>query len=118
MRDPSLTLHDRSDEWSAIAVLGRRVDEVLSELGVYGPSGDCREVAPITRTADDPETAWLLCGDGYALALTPAASAARLWRRIARVGRRWDMCAVGHEALARYRTHARYRTLADAGARG
>ncbi len=107
MRDPTLTLRDRSDDWSAIAVLGRRVDEVLAALGVYGPSGDCRAVAPITRTADDAETAWLLCGDGYALALTPSASAATLWRRIAAVGRRWGMCAVGHEALARYRTFAR-----------
>ena len=107
MRDPSLTLRDRSDDWSAIAVLGGHVDEVLSELGVYGPSGDCRAVRPITRTDGDPDTAWLLCGDGYALALTPSASAATLWRRIAVVGRSWGMCAVGHEALVRYRTLAR-----------
>jgi hypothetical protein len=107
MRDPSLALRDRSDDWSAIAVLGRRVDEVLSKLGVYGPSGDCRAVAPITRTRDDPDTAWLLCGDGHALALTPSASAAILWRRIAAAGRGWGMCAVGHEALARYRALAR-----------
>jgi glycine cleavage system aminomethyltransferase T len=107
MRDPSLTLRDRSNDWSAIAVLGRHVDDVLAALGVYGRSGDCRAVAPITRIEDDPETTWLLCGDRYALALTPSASAAALWRRIAAAGRRWGMCAVGHEALARYRALAR-----------
>jgi glycine cleavage system aminomethyltransferase T len=107
MRDPSLTLQDRTDDWSAIAVLGRRAGEVLSELGVYGPSGDPRSVSPITRTGDDPDTAWLLCSDDYALALTPSASAAALWRRIGVAGRSWGMCAVGHEALGRYRTLAR-----------
>ena len=104
MRDPSLTLHDRTDDWSAIAVLGRRAGDVLRELGVYGRDGDPRSVSPITRTEDDPDTTWLLCREDYALALTPAARAAALWRTIAAAGRRWDMCAVGHEALARYRT--------------
>jgi glycine cleavage system aminomethyltransferase T len=106
MRDPSLTLMDRSDDWSAIAVVGRRTTEVLRELGVYGPSGDPRAVAPITRAGDDPLTCWLLCGDDYALALAPSTSAAALWRRTVAAGRRWAMCAVGHEALARYRTLA------------
>jgi glycine cleavage system aminomethyltransferase T len=103
MREPSLTLHDRSEDWSAIAVLGRRSGEVLRELGVYGRSGDCRAVRPITRAEDDPDTVWLLCGAHDALALTPSPSAAALWRRIAMAGRRWRMCAVGHEALVRYR---------------
>lgn len=107
MRDPSLTLRDRTEEWSAIAVLGRHVDEVLSELGVYGRNGDPRSVAPITQTGDRGELTWLLCGSDYALALTPAASAAALWRAIATAGRGWGMCAVGHEALVRYRALAR-----------
>jgi glycine cleavage system aminomethyltransferase T len=110
MRDPSLTLRDRSDDWTAIAVVGRRTEEVLRELGVYGPSGDPRAVAPITRTADDPLTCWLLCGEDYALALSPSASAADLWRRTVAAGRGWAMCAVGHDALARYRTLARTAT--------
>jgi glycine cleavage system aminomethyltransferase T len=107
MRDPSLTLSDRTEAWSAIAVLGRRTDEVLSALGVYGRGGDPRSVAPVTRTPDDPDTTWLLCGGDYALALTPSPSAVALWRRIAAAGRSWGMCAVGHEALGRYRTHTR-----------
>ena len=107
MREPSLALHDRTEAWSAIAVLGRRVDELLCELGVYGRDGDPRSVPPITQTGGDPGTTWLLCGEDYALALTPAASAAPLWRRITTAGRRWGICAVGHDALVRYRTLAR-----------
>lgn len=107
MRDPSLTLRDRTEEWSAIAVLGRHVDEVLSELGVYGRDRDPRAVAPITPTGGRCEATWLLCGADYALALTPSASAAALWRAITAAGRKWGMCAVGHEALVRYRTLAR-----------
>jgi hypothetical protein len=37
------------------------------------------------------------------LAITPRASAPALWRRITRTGRQWQICAVGHEALLRYR---------------
>jgi glycine cleavage system aminomethyltransferase T len=103
MRDSALTLHDRTDEWGAIAVVGRRAEEVLRDLGVYGPGGDPRSVPPITRAADDPGTAWLLCGEDYALALMPAASAPASWRRITASGRRWRICAVGHDALLRYR---------------
>ena len=107
MREPSLAVRDRTDDWSAIAVLGRHTGEVLRELGVYGLSGDCRTVPPITRTEDDPGTVWLQCGADYAVALTASASAAGLWRRIATAGRSWRMCAVGHEALVRYRTLGR-----------
>ena len=58
---------------------------------------------PVTRTADDPGTSWLLHADDDALAITPRASAPALWQRITRVGRPWQICAVGHEALLRYR---------------
>ena len=56
LRDPAVALHDRTDEWAAIAVIGRRTRLLLGELGVYGPSRDPRAVPPVTRTADDPET--------------------------------------------------------------
>jgi glycine cleavage system aminomethyltransferase T len=103
LRDPALALQDRTDDWAAIAVIGRRTRLLLGELGVYGPGGDPRGVPPVTRTADDPGTSWLLHTDDDALAITPRASAPALWQRITRTGRPWQICAVGHEALLRYR---------------
>ncbi len=102
-RDPTVTLHDRTDEWAAIAVVGRRAGRLLGELGVYGPGRDPRAVPPVTSIADDPGTAWLLHADDDALAITPRASAPALWQRITRAGRPLQICAVGHEALLRYR---------------
>jgi hypothetical protein len=103
LRDPTVALHDRTDDWAAIAVIGRRTRLLLGELGVYGPGRDPRAVTPVTRTADDPQTSWLLHADDDALAITPRSSAPDLWRRIRRTGRPWQICAVGHEALLRYR---------------
>lgn len=103
LRDPAAALHDRTDEWAAIAVIGRRSRLLLGQLGVYGRGRDPRAVAPVTRTADDPETYWLLHADDDALAITPRGSATELWRRITRVGRPLQICAVGQEALTRYR---------------
>jgi hypothetical protein len=103
LRDPTVAVHDRTDEWAAIAVIGRRTRLLLGELGVYGPTRDPRAVPPATRTADDRRTSWLLHADDDALAITPRASAPALWRRITRTGRQWQICAVGHEALLRYR---------------
>jgi glycine cleavage system aminomethyltransferase T len=103
LRDPTVALADRTDEWAAIAVIGRRAQLLLDELGVYGPGHDPRAVPPATRTADDAQTAWLLHADDDALAITPRAAAAALWQRITRTGRPLQICAVGHEALLRYR---------------
>ena len=103
LRDPAVALHDRTNEWAAIAVIGRRTRLLLGELGVYGRSRDPRAVPPVTRTADDPETSWLLHADDDALAITPRGSATELWRQITRAGRPLQICAVGHEALTRYR---------------
>src|SRR6202020_504566 len=107
LREPALALRERTDEWAAIAVIGRRTRLLLSELGVYGPGGDPRAVPPVTRTADEPLTSWLLHADDDVLAITPRASAPALWRRITQTGRPWQICAVGHEALLRYRMRSR-----------
>jgi len=103
LRDPAVTLHDRTNDWAAITVIGRRTRLLLSELGVYGPAGDPRAVPPVTRTTDDLRTTWLLHADDEALAITPRAIAPALWRRVTQTGRQWQICAVGHEALQRYR---------------
>ena len=111
LRDPTVALHDRTDEWAAIAVIGRRARLLLDELGVYGPGHDPRAVPPVTRTADDPRTSWLLHADDDALAITPRAAAPALWQRITRTGRPMRICAVGHEALLRYRMLTRLAWL-------
>jgi hypothetical protein len=100
--DPSVLLSDRTDDWAAIAVIGRRARLLLGEIGVYGSGHDPRAVPPVTRTADDPRTSWLLHADDDTLAITPRRAAPALWQRITRTGRPWQICAVGHEALLRY----------------
>jgi glycine cleavage system aminomethyltransferase T len=102
LRDPAVKLYDRTDEWTTIAVLGHRATQVLGELGVYGPGRNPRTVPPVTRTANDPQTSWLLHADDYALAIVPRRSAAALWRQVTTAGRPWLICAVGREALVRY----------------
>ena len=103
LRERPTALRDRTNEWAAIAVIGHRASLLLGELGVYGPARDPRTVAPVTHTSDDPGTSWLLHADDDALAITPRGSAPALWRRITQAGRPLQICAVGHEALTRYR---------------
>jgi glycine cleavage system aminomethyltransferase T len=103
LRDAAIKVLDRTDEWTAIAVIGRRAPLLLCELGVYGQARDPRAVPPATRTSDDPRTSWLLHADDDALAITPRGSGPGLWRRITRAGRPLQICAVGYEALTRYR---------------
>ena len=93
-----LTWKDQRGAMRFATVMTRNV----SELGVYGPGGDPRAVPPVTRTAGEPLTSWLLHADDDALAITSQASAPALWRRITQTGRPWQICAVGHEALLRY----------------
>ena len=98
-----LVVEDRSDGWAAIAVIGRRTGEVLRSLGVYGESGDPREVPPFTaHTVGAIETWWLLESDRLALALVPHDDAGRVWRAIERAGRSSGISYVGLEAARRY----------------
>jgi glycine cleavage system aminomethyltransferase T len=102
-RRSAVTLAARSDELAALAVVGRRASALLAELGVYGASGNPRDVPPLTaHTAAGAEVVWLLESDDKALALMTAADAPRVWHAIERAGRPYGLCAVGQEALARY----------------
>jgi glycine cleavage system aminomethyltransferase T len=105
---PSLRIRDLSVEWSAIALVGRRTSEVLSALGVYGIAGDPRSVSPVTscRVAD-VEVTWLLQSDHRALALMGHRDAPGVWHALHRAGEQFGICAVGHEAIARYTLLAR-----------
>jgi glycine cleavage system aminomethyltransferase T len=105
---PSLRIRDLSAEWSAIAIVGRRAGEVLADLGVYGEAGDPRSVSPVTsRRLGDVDVTWLLQSDDRALVLMGHRDAPAVWHALHRAGERFGICAVGHEAIARYSLLAR-----------
>jgi glycine cleavage system aminomethyltransferase T len=102
-RRSAVTLTDRSGELAALAVVGRRARALLADLGVYGASGDPRDVPPLrAHTSAGTEVLWLLQSDDKALALMAEADAPTVWHAIERAGRPYGLCAVGQEALARY----------------
>jgi glycine cleavage system aminomethyltransferase T len=105
---PSLRIRDLSVQSSAIALVGRRAGEILTALGVYGEAGDPRSVSPVTsRRIADVEVTWLLQSDHRALALMGHRDAPAVWHALHSTGARFGICAVGHEAIARYTLLAR-----------
>lgn len=102
-RRATVELEDHSQDWAALAVVGRRTRPLLAELGVYGDSGDPRCVPPLTAHAmTGADVLWLLESDRKALALVPRPQAAQVWRTIDRAGQRFGISAVGQEAVVRY----------------
>jgi glycine cleavage system aminomethyltransferase T len=102
-RHPGITVTDHTADWATLAVVGRRTPELLARLGLYGPSGDPRRVAPVTRHSCEGSTAtWLLQTDDTAWAVLSRRAAPALWRALERAGRPLALCAVGHEAISRY----------------
>jgi glycine cleavage system aminomethyltransferase T len=102
-RRSAVNLTDRSADLAALAVVGRQASALLAELGVYGTSGNPRDVPPLTaHTGTGADVLWLLESDDKALALMAAADAPAVWHTIERAGQRYGLCAVGQEALARY----------------
>jgi hypothetical protein len=101
--EPSVRLSDRSHDWCAIAVIGRRCGDVLSALGVYGPSGDPRLIPPFASGAAGQAPAlWLLATDRRAVALVSRTHAGLAWQAIERAGRGSAIRYVGQDAVARY----------------
>jgi glycine cleavage system aminomethyltransferase T len=99
----SLTVRDRSDEWAAIALIGRSAPKLLGALDAYGESGDPRSVAPFTTgTVDGVELLWLFESDHRALALVHREHAATVWRALEATGRRFGISCVGQDAASRY----------------
>jgi hypothetical protein len=102
-RRSAVTLADRSADLAVLAVAGRRARPLLAELGVYGESGDPRDVPPLrAHTTAGAEVLWLLESDDKALAVVATADAPAVWHAIERAGRPHGLCCVGQEALARY----------------
>jgi glycine cleavage system aminomethyltransferase T len=105
---PSLRIRDLSVQWSAIAIVGRRAGEVLAALGVYGEAGDPRSVSPVACSRiGDVDVTWLLQSDHRALVLMGHRGAPAVWHALHSAGERFGICAVGHEAIARYTLLAR-----------
>jgi glycine cleavage system aminomethyltransferase T len=98
-----LVVHDRSDEWAAIGLIGCTAGNVLRALGVYGESGDPRQVPPFTgHGIGAVQALWLLESDRRALALVPHGDAGQAWRAIEGAGRPFGISCVGLEAASRY----------------
>jgi glycine cleavage system aminomethyltransferase T len=99
----SLTVHDRSEELAAIALIGRSTPRVLRSLHAYGESGDPRRIPPFTPgTVAGVDLVWLLESDHRALALVPREHAGAVWRAIEEAGRPFGISCVGQEAASRY----------------
>jgi len=111
VRLPAVRIEDRSGDWAALALVGRRASPLLRALGVYGDHGDPRRARPLTShpLAGAP-CLWLLESDDQALALVAREQAAVAWTAIERAGRALGICAVGREAVARYGLIRRVRT--------
>ena len=102
-RLPGLELHDRSQQWGAITIIGAATAGVLADVGVYGASGDFRQVPPFTSVAiAGIDASWLLVSQHRALVLMRSGDAGALWHAIERAGRARHMCCVGSDAIARY----------------
>jgi hypothetical protein len=100
---PGIVVLDRSDEWSAITVVGAATGDVLRSLGVYGRSGNPREVPPLQHAPiGDLDAIWLLVSDHRALAVVATADADAAWHAIEAAGRPRHICCVGQDAIARY----------------
>lgn len=103
-------VRDRSGELTAIGLLGRNTGQVLSALGVYGPSGDPRAAKPFALASVEGIPArWLLQSDHRALVLVGRERAGEAWLAIERTGRPYGISCVGHEAAARFTLMERLR---------
>lgn len=103
VRNPRLRIIDRTADWAAIAVLGRRAPQVLTALGVYGPGGDPRMASPFSPgNVGEVPALWLLESDHHALALVDREHAGAAWLAIERAGRASGICCVGQDAMSRY----------------
>lgn len=100
----TLTVHDRSEDWVAIELIGAATSRLLTALHAYGETGDPRLVAPFSAgTVAAVEVSWLLESSRSALVLAPREHAAEVWLAIEDAGRPLHISCVGQEAASRYR---------------
>ncbi len=105
----ALTVHDHSDDWAVIALIGRATAKLLTAVGAYGESGDPRTVSPFTSgSVHGVEINWLLESDREALALVAQEHAGTVWRALEDTGRPFGISCVGQEAASRYMLRERF----------
>jgi glycine cleavage system aminomethyltransferase T len=105
----ALTVHDHSDDWAVIALIGRATPKLLTALGAYGESDDPRAVSPFTvGIVHGVEINWLLESDRDVLALVAQEHAGTLWRALEDAGRPFGISCVGREAASRYMLRERF----------
>lgn len=110
-----VSLRVLSLDFSALGLLGPQTPSLLRALGVYGPDGDPRSVAPFGRgTIAGNDVWWLLASDRSALMLVDRARAGELWRAIESAGRPYGLSCVGQEAAGRHALLERTRSRAAA----
>jgi glycine cleavage system aminomethyltransferase T len=104
LRRFAVTVHDHSEQWAAIELIGHDASKVLSELGAYDDPVATRVGSSFTiGTVNGTMVNWLLESEHYGLALVERSDALTVWQAIERVGRGFGITYVGEEASARYR---------------
>jgi hypothetical protein len=112
-RLPGVDVADVSPAWSSIALVGRRVVEVLSALDALGPGGDPRTAAPFgPATIAGAAAHVLLQSDRRAILLVEPSAADGVWRAVAEAGRPFGLSCVGTEAVERFALLDRLRVPA------
>lgn len=96
-------LTDRSGDRALFNVIGRRAEEVLAEVGAFGPTGDPHDIPPFSDgSINGHPVKWLLEGSTAAFLLTDPRSAPAVWQAIEDAGRPYGLSRVGLEAIERY----------------
>lgn len=90
---PGAVVHDASDEWAAVGVVGPRAEDLLREIGL--PEGE-----PLREVLVQDIRAILLREDEHRFELIEAcADAPVVWNRLREAGREHGVSFVGSEAL-------------------
>jgi glycine cleavage system aminomethyltransferase T len=84
-------------------VIGRQCTAMLTDLGVFGLSGEAHSVTPFFQASlagDDVN--WLIQADTSAFALVGAVDAAAVWQAMEAAGRAHGISCVGIDSIRRY----------------
>lgn len=116
-RYPDVVVRDRSDDYTAIGIVGRRAASVLATLGALDADDAVAAVGRVRPgSIGETDVVWLVDSASSALALVDPAAATLVWRAVEAVGRSLGLSYVGHDALQRFAVLERTagaRTLAS-----
>jgi glycine cleavage system aminomethyltransferase T len=102
----NVTVTDVSDEWTAIAAVGARCEQLLARIGLGTSESESRP--PFARVTIAGAQAFLLRDSlCQALILARPRAAPEIWRELELDGHDLDLSIVGIEALERFALHER-----------